>query len=804
MIPEILFSTSLLSITTLLILAVVVKLTSARRTISGAATATDGINSADGGGQTEAVGATTVIGGNGGNLCESGVGGGEGGSRNTTILTQDTSSNEIDLEQNNIDLPIMESDDIAMTLQAEDLEVDEVIEQSNLEMSTSGGGHCIDELGTVDDNQQMMGEHIGLAQEQIDEGIEDPDVELGPEVTLSAACADGPRLRRFSKEQHTSDGLQLMTVCPDTGFDGEKGYEVETSSEPLADSSDQCGTSKSGTPLSSTPGSPLQTSGLSRRQKKNRKKGRKKQKQAQTPLSRTSSEELKNESDENVVPTINKIGPCKQYVKLSQPDQEIYKMLIGYILSYNQMRQLGFPMQSSLYPGKAYIYRDPDLIGSEVTSVLLNATAEEFIPSSNLINGKKPLTAVNSSPSIIHSGDKPSASLGGEAPLIRSSTSFSLDSPCFTPRMFTHPTTAAAPLAAPALSTPLQPEDSSNSSGDTSMLSVHTHSDPNLYQTRQSVTMSTSSNSMTQTQPGQALSINTISVKRNDLLERKCVRCSKSFFMLESGQYYSQESCTYHWGKLRTDLQQYGDIYQTYQCCGAQALEFSGKGCSTARLHVWSGFPLTAGIHGPLEGFIKTRAMKGATKEVRYTVYGLDCEMCYTTIGLELTKVTVVGIDGKLVYESLVQPENEIIDYNTRFSGITARDLQQTSAPGGERPPVSKTLKEVQQDLNGFISADSVIIGHGLENDLRALKLIHDLVIDTSLVFPHFYGLPYRRSLRSLARSYLKREIQGNMWGHDSYEDARASMELMLWKVRKDINKTNHDIIMHQTDHRHI
>ena len=36
------------------------------------------------------------------------------------------------------------------------------------------------------------------------------------------------------------------------------------------------------------------------------------------------------------------------------------------------------------------------------------------------------------------------------------------------------------------------------------------------------------------------------------------------------------------------------------------------------------------------------------------------------------------------------------------------------------------------------------IAGHGLENDLRHLKLIHDRVIDTSLVFPHFYGLPYR------------------------------------------------------------
>lgn len=30
-------------------------------------------------------------------------------------------------------------------------------------------------------------------------------------------------------------------------------------------------------------------------------------------------------------------------------------------------------------------------------------------------------------------------------------------------------------------------------------------------------------------------------------------------------------------------------------------------------------------------------------------------------------QVTVVGIDGRLVYESLVNPENDIIDYNTRL-----------------------------------------------------------------------------------------------------------------------------------------
>ena len=48
-------------------------------------------------------------------------------------------------------------------------------------------------------------------------------------------------------------------------------------------------------------------------------------------ICRTSSEELKNESDENIVPTVNKIGPCKQYVKLSQPDQVGGECLFNFV-----------------------------------------------------------------------------------------------------------------------------------------------------------------------------------------------------------------------------------------------------------------------------------------------------------------------------------------------------------------------------------------------------------------------------------------------------------------------------------------
>ncbi|XP_025971576.2 putative exonuclease GOR [Dromaius novaehollandiae] len=172
-----------------------------------------------------------------------------------------------------------------------------------------------------------------------------------------------------------------------------------------------------------------------------------------------------------------------------------------------------------------------------------------------------------------------------------------------------------------------------------------------------------------------------------------------------------------------------------------------------------------------MKTFIKSPPFDG-----NYGVYALDCEMCYTTQGLELTRVTVVDSKLQVVYDSFVKPDGEVIDYNMRFSGVTEDDLKNTTT----------SLRDVQAILLNLFSADTILIGHSLENDLFALKLIHDKIVDTSVMFPHRLGLPHKRALKSLMADYLRRISQDDVGGHNSSEDAIACMELTLWKVKED------------------
>ena len=67
---------------------------------------------------------------------------------------------------------------------------------------------------------------------------------------------------------------------------------------------------------------------------------------------------------------------------------------------------------------------------------------------------------------------------------------------------------------------------------------------------------------------------------------------------------------------------------------------------------------------------------------------------------------------------------------------------------------------------------------------MLALKNSHGLVIDTAVLYKHPRGASYKTALRVLARKFLSQEIQQSGNGHDSIEDAKATMELALLKIR--------------------
>ncbi|KAG7246568.1 hypothetical protein CRUP_008936, partial [Coryphaenoides rupestris] len=79
-------------------------------------------------------------------------------------------------------------------------------------------------------------------------------------------------------------------------------------------------------------------------------------------------------------------------------------------------------------------------------------------------------------------------------------------------------------------------------------------------------------------------------------------------------------------------------------------------GCQVFRLHVHDAVNM--------DGFVSSQPRADSEQDCP-GVYALDCETCYTTSGLELSRVTVVNSGLHVVYDTFVKPDNDVVDLNT-------------------------------------------------------------------------------------------------------------------------------------------
>ena len=255
------------------------------------------------------------------------------------------------------------------------------------------------------------------------------------------------------------------------------------------------------------------------------------------------------------------------------------------------------------------------------------------------------------------------------------------------------------------------------------------------------------------------------STAKEGLQEYHCSRCKDGFSADPDvhNSYSALSCCVFHNKKLHSVNRKQPDSPQFWTCCGGSK---DSPGCTKRDYHI------TSVQYKEGENYRTTEHRPQAPPNV----LAIDCEMVYTTGGMELGRVSVVDDNQTTLMDTFVKPQHQVLDVVTEYSGITEERVRNAS----------RSLMDVQEDLLRMIHSKTILIGHSLENDLKALRMIHSHVVDTSIVFPHAIQ-GYKHALKQLVGKHLWRTIQTDPTnGHSSVEDACATMDLMLHKLKLD------------------
>ncbi|CAN8258591.1 unnamed protein product [Cochlearia groenlandica] len=183
------------------------------------------------------------------------------------------------------------------------------------------------------------------------------------------------------------------------------------------------------------------------------------------------------------------------------------------------------------------------------------------------------------------------------------------------------------------------------------------------------------------------------------------------------------------------------------------------------------------------EDWFVTEIGKKKSKVMKSTrMVAIDCEMVTCEDGSEsVVRVGAVDRDLKVVLDKFVKPDKPVFNYKTEITGITPEDVENATL----------SVSDIQKKLRRFLTKGTILVGHGLNNDLKVLRIDHARVIDTAHVFSYIGVVTSKKpSLDNLCKSVFGHDVRMQDSAHNCVHDAAAAMRLVLAVVEKGVETT--------------
>lgn len=172
------------------------------------------------------------------------------------------------------------------------------------------------------------------------------------------------------------------------------------------------------------------------------------------------------------------------------------------------------------------------------------------------------------------------------------------------------------------------------------------------------------------------------------------------------------------------------------------------------------------------EGWVMTDLGKEDDPSRPEQVLSMDCEMVICEHGeRELVRVCMVNTACEMVLDMLVKPTKPVADYMAHITGISEADLE----------GVTCHLPDAQRAVLDLLTPCTILVGHSLYHDLKALKIDHQRVIDTAFIF-QYCNKPdsYIAGLNDLCKAVLGYEFREDGKPHNCLDDAIIPMKIVL------------------------